>query len=391
LGHEKTHIGEKPEAEFLGEPEAESGGRALVEKIKPTMMVEDALLNASLDLISIKDKFAPNMAIVEPNLPFIIFSINKDRRKMLKEGINLLKSDGLHPAIIDIENAMQFNNFIIKKKVKCLGSILDSLNSKSYNNYEFIIKLAKFQYTCGMYPTGKLSNELIEKFSQPMDFNNFPKNFGVVIPGKLYRGGLISNPKQLKILKDECGIKRVISLHDNLDVPTFCKLLGIEYIPAFLRNGKPDETGRKFFGNSVSEILDQKPTYIHCYFGQDRTGGVIARYRTETGWPCRLAYLEAKSYGFKDMFADLIDWFCEPSEDGPPVDTDRIRKILGNTDPYKDPEMIQELLEPTPNDMPFSNPYDHTSNHQYVTWSDTVNNITPFSITSPIPSVSHGK
>lgn len=233
LGHEKTHIGEKPEVEFLGEPEAESGARSLVEKIKPTMMVEDVLLNASLDLINIKDKFVPNVIMSEPNLPFVIYSINKDRRKMLKEGINLLKSDKIQPAIIDIENAKQFNNIVVKKKIKLLGSILGNMGSKFHDSYEFIIKLARFQYTCGIYPTGKLDNNTIKKFSQSVNFNNFPRNFGIVVPNKLYRGGLINNPEQLKTLRDECGVERIISLHDNLNIPTFCKILGIEYIPHF--------------------------------------------------------------------------------------------------------------------------------------------------------------
>lgn len=391
LGHEKTHIGEKPEVEFSGEPEAESGAKSLVDRLKPTMMVEDVLLNASLDLLNIKQKFLPNVVMSEPNLPFAIYSVNKDRRRMIKEGLNILRSSEVNPAIIDIENAIKFNDEIVKRKIKLLGSILNALRANRYDNHDFIIKLAKFQYGNGMVPTGRLDVKTVNKFARSLNFNDFPRNFGIVIPGELYRGGLIDDLRQLKALKDSCGIERVVSLHDSPSIPMMCDMLGIEHVPAYLKSGQPEEMGRKVFGNSISSLLSQKPTYVHCYFGRDRTGSVIARYRTEMGWPCRLAYLEAKSYGFQDIFADFIDWFCEPSDDETPINTEKIRKMLRNKDPYQNPEIIQELLEPTPNDMPFGNPYDTVDSHQYVTWSDTMNNITPTSITSPIPSGSHGK
>jgi protein tyrosine/serine phosphatase len=184
--------------------------------------------------------------------------------------------------------------------------------------------------------------------------NILPRNFAVVIPKTLYRGGIINNIKQLEYLKS-LGVKRIVSLHENSRVPQLCKIANIECIQAFIENGSPEEFGRKVLGNSVSNFLTQKPTYVHCYYGEDRTGGVIARVRTEMGWPCDKAYKEAKSFGFKDVFIDLIDWFSEPC-DKKPINTDKIREMFGDIKPYKNPEKQEQdcaSLTPVPNDVPF--------------------------------------
>jgi hypothetical protein len=388
LGHEQTHVGQKPEAEFAGEPEAERGGKDIAQKLKPQWM---SLSSASVALHNIRDKYLPSIPMSEPTLSFVAFSENNDQRQMVKEGIRILCDKHIKPAIIDVQKACAFNKNIRNSVVKHIGLISHAVGSEKIDGEDFVISLASYQASVGLEPTGKLDKKIIKKMAQHVNFDMFPRNFGIVIPNKLYRGGLIRSPEHIKALMEHCGIQRIVSLHNDQNVLRMCGPLGVEYIPAYLENGKKGDLGRKIFGESVYDFLTQKPTYIHCFYGEDRTGGVIARLRTESGWPCKLAYLEAKSYGFKDIFTDLIDWFCEPSEDDPPVDTDKIRERLNYVDPYQEPELSQNLLEPTPTDMPFGNPFEHPINHTYVTWGDTVNNITPSSMTPPLPVGSHGK
>jgi len=392
IGHEKTHIGEKPEEFFHGESEAERGGTALVQKLKP-QFADDDLLEAALALDQIREKYLPHVPMSEPNLPFMLYCKRKDNDNMIREAIRILCAPEVRSAIVEIQEACDFNSNKISAAAQNLGFI-EKIAGLNFDSTEFAMCVAHFQAVKNLKPTGKLDNLTLRKIAEMMKFQDFPRNFGIVIPGQLYRGGLLEHPAQVRALRDQCGVKRIVSLHDNPEVPRICKFLGIEHVPAFMEQCAPEELGRKVFGNSVSDFLLQKPTYIHCYYGQDRTGGVIARLRTEMGWPCKLAYLEAKSLGFKDIFADFIDWFCEPSGEKPPVDTDKIRVFLGGRSPYVNPELTQHLLEPslepTPTDMPFGNPYDVVSNHTYLTWADTVNNITPSSMTPPIPIGSHG-
>jgi hypothetical protein len=208
------------------------------------------------------------------------------------------------------------------------------------------------------------SATFMKRIKSSINQKNLPRNFATVIPNVLYRGGIIDNIKQLEYLKN-LGIKRIVSLHENPRVLQLCKMADIECIPAFIENGSPEEFGRKVLGNSVSNFLTQKPTYVHCYYGEDRTGGVIARVRTEMGWPCDAAYKEAKSFGFKDMFIDLVDWFSEPC-DKKPIDTDKIREMLGDIKPYKNPEEEDEEQDcsfptPAPDDVPFPGTPGYTS------------------------------
>jgi len=386
IGHERAHIGEKPEEFFHDEPEAERGGAEILQKIKPQFV--DDLLNASLVLDDIRKKYLPNTPMSEPNLPFVIYCKHANNKQIIREGIKILCADDMSPVVLEIQEARQFNKDKINTFAKRLG-LIEKIAGIDFDTDDFVLRIAEFQILCGLKPTGKINEDIFKKVAN-IRFSEFPKNFGIVIPGKLYRGALIDRPIQLRALRDQCGVQRVVSLHDNFEMPRICSFLGIEHVPAHMERCSIEEPGRRVFEDSVSEFLLQKPTYIHCYYGQDRTGGVIARLRTEMGWPCKLAYLEAKSYGFKDIFADFIDWFCEPTGESPPVNTDKIRMILGDRSPYVNPELTQNLLEPTPTDLPFGNPYDELSNHTYLTWADTVNNITPMSITPPIPTGSHG-
>jgi hypothetical protein len=274
---------------------------------------------------------------------------------------------------------------------------VSTIGANSCEGLNFVVAMAKWQDRNNLMPTGRLDTATLSKFTQDHGTLELPKNFGIVVPKVLYRGAMIEKVEQLAALRDNFGIQRVVSLHNHPDIARMCYREGLEHVAAPLECGTPNEFGRKILGKSVSSFLQSKPTYIHCFFGRDRTGGVVARFRTENGWSCKSAYAEAKSYGFQDIFVDLIDWFAELC-DKPPIDTNKIRKLLKDKTPYENPEieeqeqpLLEPNLNPVPNDMPFGNPYQDSSEHAYVTWADTINSVAPTGILSiPIPSGSTG-
>lgn len=370
--------------------------RAFKDGIDPSLLCDDGskkkvnefILNSALSLEEIREKLLPNYTMAEPDLSFATLVANNNKKHIIRHGISLIKNENESSIINEINNAQQFNYNILKtcSNTKLYPRIAQLL--LNYNDYDLVIAIADWQYKNNIKITGKLDEDTLETFPH-QSFNSkvLPRNFGVVVPGRLYRGGVISDEGQLQSLKN-LGIKRVVSLHSNPDVARLCNSNEIEYVPAFIENGGKEDLGRKVFGSSVSEFLLQTPTYIHCFFGEDRTGGVIARFRTETGWPCKMAYAEAKSYGFKDIFVDLIDWFSEFCREKP-INTDKIRKLM-TKEPYQNPEVLSKEQEcslptPAPNDVPFedSEPTSFPSYKSYIT-SEIPTSIStvPFSVSS---------
>jgi hypothetical protein len=96
------------------------------------------------------------------------------------------------------------------------------------------------------------------------------------------------------------------------------------------------------------------------------------------GWPCDLAYGEAKGFGFKDCFHHMVDRFvgscrCDPGDHRhPPIDTAMVRKMLER---LPSGTMIQNLVEPTPSDLHYT-----TDSETYDSGADTI--LSPFSIRS---------
>lgn len=328
-----------------------------IENENESLNAQDVLVEASIMLDNLRRKFAPTNPMVEPTFEFVLHVANKDIFAATKEAFNILKDGCNDPVMLKIDEAINFNKKAQNSQqfLKAFGAISDEFGIKDFDNIDFPINLALWQKLNKLEPTGKLDISTIRKFALKHNIKILPKNFSIVTPGLVYRGGLIFNDLQMQALKD-LGIERVISLHPSPEIARICNAFGIEHVPAFMEQGAPNELGRKIFGNSVYEFLNEKPTYVHCYYGQDRTGGVIARYRTEAGWPCKQAYREAKAHGFKDIFVDLIDWFSEPCGEKP-IDTDKLRRMLGNIEPYENPELTEQeafdLPPPAPDDAPF--------------------------------------
>ena len=100
-----------------------------------------------------------------------------------------------------------------------------------------------------------------------------------------------------------------------------------------------------------------------------------------------MAYREAKAYGFKDCFPDLVDNFVSAcshdttSHRHPPINTAEIRALLEQLK-EEAPERKQYLLEGTPSDLHYT-----TDATGYESGADTI--LEPFGIRS-IPTGSPG-
>jgi len=381
IGHEAGHIGpERPIGQlrtqpFLGEPQAETKAKETVRKIYP-----EALTHAALELDGIRRKFLPDCPMDEPDLPFMAKVAAGNKEAALRDGLRILRHGSI-PAVIAIEEARGHNGAVARQRgiARMLGFLVGMFGVLPGSD-DFAASLATCQADNGLEPTGKLDHPTMAHLRAHMaPAADFPRNFGIVAKG-LYRGGQPDRPDQLAALRDKLGVSRIVTLNsDKPEIADWCRQLGMEHLHAPLDDGSPDEEGWKTLGGRLSDGLLTVPTYVHCRHGMDRTGGVVARLRTETGWPCDLAYCEAKGFGFKDQFHHMIDRFvdschCDRKDHRhPPIDTAQIRKMLEQLRPG---EMIQNLLEPTPSDLHYT-PGD---SHGYDSGSDTI--LSPFSIRS---------
>jgi tyrosine-protein phosphatase SIW14 len=141
------------------------------------------------------------------------------------------------------------------------------------------------------------------------------RNFRVVRPGVLYRGGQMTKDGLKRILNDH-GIKTVISLRDGLtsqdrEEENFCKSMEINFLRIL-----PSQWGD--IGGSVPvdegvhkfrEIMDDPnnfPVLVHCFAGIHRTGAYCAVYRMEyEKWSNGQAISEMKVCGYTKLDEEL--------------------------------------------------------------------------------------
>jgi len=122
----------------------------------------------------------------------------------------------------------------------------------------------------------------------------FQKNFGTVVPGKIYRSGQPTKD-QLEAWIQEYGLKSILSL--RFGVPPYEKELAERYglklyhIPFSATKGL-----RKGQWEAIRALLTDEsklPILVHCQGGGDRSGIVTALYRIEVqGWSLEKALRE---------------------------------------------------------------------------------------------------
>lgn len=122
-------------------------------------------------------------------------------------------------------------------------------------------------------------------------------NFGEVNQ-KLYRGGQPTNHGLANLHK--MGVELVVDLREGArsDERDAVTKLGMQYVSIPWRCGHPDhETTARFL--TVLRENQDKRIFVHCYYGSDRTGMMVAAFRmTQENWSAAEAGNEMRAYGF---------------------------------------------------------------------------------------------
>ena len=123
------------------------------------------------------------------------------------------------------------------------------------------------------------------------------ENFATVIDDELYRGGQPSYDgiQQLK----ERGVRTVIDLRDdrNPSERMWVEEAGMAYVNIGSNASRVEPAKIERFLKEVDEA--QKPIFVHCFHGRDRTGLGVAVYRiVEEGWPREAALKELYAHGY---------------------------------------------------------------------------------------------
>jgi protein-tyrosine phosphatase len=132
-------------------------------------------------------------------------------------------------------------------------------------------------------------------------------NWGVVVPGRIYRSATISRHLIRQTLADN-KIAVIVFLSrdtgDDADLTAEKKTareLGVEFVD-FPMNGDGVAEPAQYPAALAAVCQAQregKPVLIHCHSGAQRTGGVVAMYRMLVqGKPPAEAYAELAHYGF---------------------------------------------------------------------------------------------
>ena len=138
--------------------------------------------------------------------------------------------------------------------------------------------------------------------------SNHARNFGIVVPGELYRSAQ-PTARQLETLLNDYGIRTVISLRQEnergddprMDEETAClQARGI----TLRRLGTDTPPSPEQLRAIVATIQDgalPKPVLVHCAAGRVRTGAFVALWRIlSQGWPREKAIDDSRPYGLED-------------------------------------------------------------------------------------------
>lgn len=143
-------------------------------------------------------------------------------------------------------------------------------------------------------------------------YEYYPKRWGVVVPGEIYRSGQLTPPMLDKMLKKH-GINTVIDMQLN-DIHDVNQQAEVQYAAehglTHHRFGLAgDGTGdvNSYVGALATILECQKagePVLVHCAAGSQRTGGVVAFYR-----------LLIEKADPKDVWAELETYDWNATED----------------------------------------------------------------------------
>jgi hypothetical protein len=122
-------------------------------------------------------------------------------------------------------------------------------------------------------------------------------NFGVVIPGQLFRSAR-PDARFLAWVRQEHGVEHVVSLVGESEVHALARSLGLKVSSFRWRvEALPPEAELRA---ALELISSGERVLVHCASGADRTGYTVAAHRVlREGWPAEPALAEMRHYWHK--------------------------------------------------------------------------------------------
>jgi len=130
--------------------------------------------------------------------------------------------------------------------------------------------------------------------------NSRPVNFGVVLPGTIYRSSYPTEEDYAFLAT--LGLKTVLSLVKSDPVPghlaSFMQHHGIRHCAIDMQGTKKVKIPEAIMHSIMKVVLDQEnyPILIHCNHGKHRTGCAVAVMRHVTGWSVDAVLEEYRSF-----------------------------------------------------------------------------------------------
>jgi protein tyrosine/serine phosphatase len=159
---------------------------------------------------------------------------------------------------------------------------------------------------------------------QAKNENIFIKSFNWMIKKLLHNFGFVTkdiqrsgqpSPPVLWLHYALFSFKSVINLawepeksKDQVYERAFCEERKIDYYNFSWNARRPKDWGEV---DRVTEIIDKckKPVWIHCKGGKDRTGGLVAIWKKEKGYPMGLIFRDFQAYEIP-AFTWVQQLFC---------------------------------------------------------------------------------
>ena len=140
--------------------------------------------------------------------------------------------------------------------------------------------------------------------------------FRVVIPGQVYRGGA-PTAQGIRQLAQH-GIKTIVDLRledpmGSQNEKSLAESLGMkEFLVPINQFLTPSDQEIGYIENQLLSNPSLRPIFVHCHYGEDRTGLVMALFRVfkqNPAWMPQQAYNEWLADGFHTKLVKLSDYY----------------------------------------------------------------------------------
>jgi protein tyrosine/serine phosphatase len=137
------------------------------------------------------------------------------------------------------------------------------------------------------------------------------QRFLEVAPG-VYRGDQPDELSDYQALRSY-GVRTIVNLRKDRSVDKEREVagsLGIDVVNVPMSGASYPSDASVERALSVVTDSHAQPVYVHCQFGKDRTGLIMALYRVRyQGWPRKQAYREWVDMGFSQVLVNLSSYF----------------------------------------------------------------------------------